>query len=191
MELNQYQPLAIRTVKWMGSPLADMNHAALGIGSETGELSETVALAWMRMPFDANNLAEEIGDICWYVALMSQVNGWKFEDLILDPATASDMSPALAKAVLGRNPVALCLMLAGFSGDILTLVKATVIYGKVLDDVLLKRKLSLFLTTASLLADIHGFSFEEVALQGNIDKLRKRYPNAYTNADALARADKG
>ena len=190
MELNQYQALAIRTAKWRGDLALDLDHAALGIGSESGELSETVVLAWMRMPFDANNLAEELGDACWYVALMSQVMGWKFEDLILEPGTASDMSPALAKAVLGRNPVALALLLGAFAGEVLTIVKAHIIYGKPLDDVMLKRKLSLYVTTASLLSDIHGFSFEEVTLKGNIEKLQKRYPDKYTDEAALARADK-
>lgn len=190
MELNQYQALACRTAKWRDGLLADLDHACLGIGSESGELALTIGAAWMRMPFNVDNICEEIGDACWYAALMSQVMGWKFEDLILEPGTASEMSNELAAAVLGRNPVALALMLCAFSGDILTICKAAIMYGKPLDDVMLKRKLSLFVTTASLLSDIHGFSFEKVTLKHNIAKLQKRYPDKYSDEAAIARADK-
>lgn len=190
MDLNDYKPLAVRTAKFRGNLGQDLEHAALGIGSELGELSLTVALAWMRMPFDAENLAEELGDASWYPALAAHLMGWEFGELILDPGYASEVAPELAKAVLGRNPVALMLLATAYGGDVISIVKAHAIYGKTLDEVLMKRKLSLLVTTLSLVADIHGFSYTEVVLERNIDKLRQRYPDKYTDDAALARADK-
>ena len=189
MKLNEYQELAIRTAKRLETTAENLNHAALGIGSEAGELALTVAGAWMQLPFDPKNIPEEIGDACWYVALMCQTMDWRFEELFVTPEDGSDMSNELAAAVLGRNPIALTLMLNAFGGDILSVVKAHVIYGKPLDADLLKRELSLYVTTCSLLASIHEIPFEYV-LDGNINKLAKRYPDKYSDQAALARADK-
>lgn len=191
MELNQYQSAAMRTAKFFGDKIEDLNHAALGIGSEAGELAEVVATAWMRLPFNVQDICKEIGDASWYSALVSHTMGWNFEDLILEPGVASDMSQMLASAVLGRNPVALSLCLCAFGGDVLTIVKAAKVYNKPIDEIMLKRKLALVVTTLSLLSDIHGFSYTEVTLETNIEKLRKRFPDAYSDEAALARADVG
>jgi len=190
MELNQYQALAMRTAKIFPTLKENLIHAALGLGSEAGELALTVACAWMKLPFDPKNLPEEMGDACWYSAYLSDVMGWKFEDLILEPGLASEIASELAVAVLGRNPVALTMLASHYAGEVLTVVKAHAIYGKELDHEIMKRQLSLYVTTLSLLSDLHGFSFEEVTLKHNVEKLQKRYPDKYSDADALARADK-
>lgn len=189
MKLEEYQELAIRTAKRLNNKAEDLNHAALGIGSEAGELALTIAGAWMQLPFDPKNIPEEIGDACWYVALMCQTMDWRFEGLFVTPEDGSDMSNELAAAVLGRNPIALTLCMAAFASDVLSVVKAHVIYGKELDADLLKRKLSLYVTTCSLLASIHEIPFAYV-LEGNIAKLAIRYPDKYTDQAALERADK-
>lgn len=190
MHLNEYQALAMRTAKMFPTLNENINHAALGIGSEAGELALTVAQAWMKMPFEVDNLSEEMGDASWYAALLCTVLELAFEDMILDPATASDMSNELAFAVVNRNPIAMTLLLSHFAGEVVSLVKAAVIYGKELDRVMLVRHLSLYVTTLNLLSDIHGFSYEKVTLRLNIEKLAKRYPDKYSDADAIARADK-
>ena len=190
MNLNEYQPLAMRTAKVFVTVPENLIHAALGIASEAGELALTIACAWMKLPFDIQNIPEEMGDACWYSAYLCDTMGWKFEDLILEPGTASEMAPELASAVIGRNPVALALLAAHYGGEVTSVVKAHAIYGKELDDVMMKRHLALYVTTLSLLSDLHGFSFEEVTLAQNIAKLQKRYPDKYSDVDAIARADK-
>lgn len=190
MDIEQYQERALRTAKVLPTLAENLMHCALGIGSEAGELSETIACAWMNMPFDANNIIEEIGDACWYAAVMCHFMDWRFEDMFQDPDTLSEASAPLAHAVIGRNPPAMTLVYNSFAGEILTIVKAHVIYGKELDDELLKRKLELFISAASLLSNVHDIPFELVTLARNIDKLKMRYPDKYSDVAALERADK-
>jgi hypothetical protein len=190
MQLHQYQDLAMRTAKMFPTLEENLDHAALGIGSEVGEFALTICAAWMKMPFEASNFAEELGDASWYSALACHHMGWRFENLFLDPATLSDMSPELAVAVVNRNPPAMALMMAHFGGEVIGCIKDFKIYKKQCDADRVKKYLTLFVCTLSLLADAHSFSYANVALQLNIEKLRKRYPDRYSDADAIARADK-
>lgn len=104
-----YQILAMRTAKAMGSQAADLSHAALGVAGEAGEFCDAVKKhAVYGKPLDAENAAEELGDLLWYVALGCSALGVNMGDVMAD----------------------------------------------------------------------------------NISKLRKRYPDKYTDTDALARADK-
>lgn len=190
MKLKDYQKLAIRTAKLFDELKDNLIHAALGISSEAGELAETIVSAWMQLPFNVENIPEELGDACWYAAYLCHVMGWEFEDMLVEPGDASEMSITLASAVIGRNPVALTLVLNQHAGNVTSVVKAHAIYGKELDHDLLKRELALYVTTVSLLSDIHDIPFERVTLAGNIAKLQKRYPDKYSDTAAIERADK-
>lgn len=57
-----YIDLAIRTAKMMDTPAQDFAHAALGLVDESYELATSQS--------DENTL-EELGDLCWFVALAS------------------------------------------------------------------------------------------------------------------------
>lgn len=79
MNMNQYQKLAART-QASASPMmdriasstkhVDLLHAALGLTSESGEFCDALkkAFAYGR-ELDRVNLAEELGDIMWYIGL--------------------------------------------------------------------------------------------------------------------------
>ena len=192
MQTNQYQALAMRTAKMFPTLQANLDHAALGIGSETGELAETIAGNWMELSDSQGvvNIGEECGDGCWYAALMSDTMNWKFEDLLItDPAVVREMSFGLHKAAQTFSPAALQLMLTAFSGEILTIIKGFQVYNKTPDADKLKRYLSLYVTTLAFMSEVHGLLFADV-LDTNIAKLQKRFPDKYSDADALARADK-
>ena len=79
MNQNQYQELAARTQAsalpmtdriTSDSKYIDLLHAALGLTSESGEFSDALkkAFAYGR-ELDRVNLAEELGDIMWYIGL--------------------------------------------------------------------------------------------------------------------------
>ena len=179
----------MRTAKMYADRNYNLIHAALGLASEAGELATTINAAWMQLPFDPDNIVEELGDAFWFSAYLAQLMDARFEDLTLEPANASDMSNELAAAVLGRNPVALCMCLNAFAGDVATIVKSHVIYGKDLDDTMLLRKLQLYVTTLHLLSNIHDIPVDYV-LTSNISKLQQRYPGSYSDNEAIARKDK-
>jgi NTP pyrophosphatase (non-canonical NTP hydrolase) len=100
MKFEQYAPLALRTAK----PLernAQIEHAQIGILTETGELADAFKRHVIYgKPLDVINLAEEVGDVLWYVALLLNELGVKarvidrlIEDMLeeQDDPTVSDL----------------------------------------------------------------------------------------------------
>lgn len=79
--------------------------------------------------------------------------------------------------------------LAGEVGEVTDAVKKSVLYNKTLDVENVKEEAGDILWYMSLLLDQIGSSFEEV-MQINHDKLEKRYPGGFSEAKAVARADK-
>jgi NTP pyrophosphatase (non-canonical NTP hydrolase) len=78
--------------------------------------------------------------------------------------------------------------LSGESGEAIDLIKKTYIYGKELDYNKLKLELGDCLWYMSILLDEIGSSFEEV-MQMNVDKLKTRYPEGFTEKSAIDRVD--
>lgn len=197
MQVTQYQALAMRTAKMFPGFDMNMMHAALGIGSEIGELAETVNGIWMEVPQQAGakpyaeNIKEEVGDACWYAALGCAHMGWEFHELIVtDTAVVRTLNWPLWKAMQTWSPVAIHECAAGFAGELLTVVKAHVIYGKPLPEPHFRLTMGLYITAlAALVESYQTYTFIQ-ALEHNVEKLRKRYPEKYSDADALARADK-
>lgn len=72
------------------------------------------------------------------------------------------------------------------SGELLDAVKKSVFYGKPLDAVNVKEELGDLMWYVAIICDQFGFSLEEIK-QINIDKLRKRYPQKFTESSALNR----
>lgn len=81
------------------------------------------------------------------------------------------------------------LGIAGESGELVDLVKKSVVYHQPLKTDLVKEELGDLLHYIAMLISANGWTFEEV-MEGNFVKLKKRYPEGYSNKAALARADK-
>lgn len=60
----------------------DVLHAVLGIATEAGELLEAIQLGLFGEDgFDLVNVAEEIGDVFWYQAILANAAGKSFEEI--------------------------------------------------------------------------------------------------------------
>lgn len=79
--------------------------------------------------------------------------------------------------------------MSGEAGEILDTLKKSMMYGKELNKENLKEECGDLLWYMAVMLSELGISFEDV-MQYNIDKLAKRYPNGFTESDALARKDK-
>lgn len=82
MNFEQYQDAAKRTLKRGESQQFDLNHMALGVAGEAGELVDCIkkhTVYGKKMDFD--NLAEEIGDALWYLANICNIMTWSLEDM--------------------------------------------------------------------------------------------------------------
>lgn len=99
----------------------------------------------------------------------------------ITPRTLTDPEVKdLAHAALG---------LTSEAGEIATAIKAAIIYNKPLDVNNIVEELGDILWFASFTASILGISLDHIAWK-NIDKLRKRYPEGYTDVEAILRKDK-
>lgn len=78
---------------------------------------------------------------------------------------------------------------AGEAGELLDAVKKTWIYNKPLDSTNILEESGDCLFYIARLLQLNGFTLQE-AMQANLEKLRKRYPEGYTDQAAQDRADK-
>jgi NTP pyrophosphatase (non-canonical NTP hydrolase) len=72
MQLNTYQALAMRTAKPLETS-ENLMHAALGVSGEAGEFCDAIKKHLVYgQRLDVANAMEELGDLCWFIALACQ-----------------------------------------------------------------------------------------------------------------------
>lgn len=185
MKIEEYADLAARTAKPL--PLAaDLEHAVLGLISDWGEVVTHIkAYEVYGKGILLSELAEELGDTCWFLALFARLMGITFADLgripTFDPRFGSLTSNEVRTAFLGSVAI----------GDLC----ADMDYGMEIHQILqpqarvLARAARLFHCIVRM-CDLYGLVLEDDVLEPNIAKLRRRYPEKYSDQDAIARADK-
>lgn len=78
--------------------------------------------------------------------------------------------------------------MCGESGEVIDKVKKTLIYGKELNKKDLLNECGDVLWYMVILLHEIGYTLED-AMQANVDKLKRRYPNGFSEKDALERKD--
>lgn len=95
---KEYQKLAMRTYDHLsnyklGKAIAkadDKNMdfggfmmACLGLSGEVGEFNDTIKkVIFHELEFDEEHLKKELGDICWYIAMMCEALNWKLDNIL-------------------------------------------------------------------------------------------------------------
>lgn len=99
MKANEYQKLAMRTNDGLCSQrlyqcmpqaepfqmvdIGEIINASLGLSGEIGELNDMIKKSVFHGHFvDGEDIKKEIGDICWYVALMCKGFGFDLEEIL-------------------------------------------------------------------------------------------------------------
>lgn len=169
IDVGAYPALAMRTLKPRDF-FGDLEHAALGIVSEVGEINDQVKRHIIYgKPLDKVNIAEEIGDVLWYVALL---------------CTRADIPFIFINYDLVEKPLARCaLRMAEYAGMIACEVEVTRSRGSFVKPLYATHDL---LHELKSMAHLVGYSIEEV-MYLNIAKLEKRYPKQFTEHAALNR----
>lgn len=76
MDLNEYQRQALRTAGLSPNRDAAMAYLGLGVAGEAGEVADYIKKVVAHgHTFDAEKLKKELGDVMWYVAVLSRVAG--------------------------------------------------------------------------------------------------------------------
>lgn len=81
--MDNYQELAMVTKNNKLSLNDQFLNAALGLAGEAGEVADMVK-KWKFQGhlLDPKDIANELGDICWYIALMSESIGLSFNEIL-------------------------------------------------------------------------------------------------------------
>lgn len=187
MNLTEYVPLAIRTEKPLPQ-LSRMVHGCLGLITEIGEVTtEIKRMVIYQKPFDVErkvHILEEAGDVMWYIAIVLDTIKFPLDQFEAAPIyELPDSSEGVFDAT--------ALMLAVHCGKI---CEATAMLqmakdGADLDVTTLIASIAMVVRGMYILSSLCGSNLWQV-LDGNIEKLRIRYPEKYSNEAAEARADK-
>ena len=91
---REYQKLAMRTndgmstVRLVGAldgtlDIGGVMNGCLGLAGETGELLDMIK-KWIfhSKPLDKDHAKKELGDVCWYVAMICESFGWDLDEIL-------------------------------------------------------------------------------------------------------------
>lgn len=180
--LAEYQQLASRTCPDLGTPDLNYFHMNAGIITEIGEAIDPIKkhIAYGK-PLDLVNVGEEIADAMWYIANRSRLflteeqnqYTWgtqqQFDLLSEDFDTEKELAPTSIIKAAG--------LLSSVKPEIdITQVSKRPIDCIGLPDVVILFKVSIYF----------GLDFWQI-LTNNINKLKIRYPDKFTNEAALNR----
>lgn len=82
MKINEYQEHALRTSGTMDNRDMILN-GTLGLSGETGEVADHIKKSLFQgHKFNEEEVAKELGDICWYIAILSKGIGYDLETIM-------------------------------------------------------------------------------------------------------------
>ena len=173
----EYQGLAVRTCTDLGHEGTNERHMNLGVITEIGETLDIFKkhLAYNK-PVDLVNLGEELADIAWYI-----VNKCSFQQLSLDDNYEEVLAqteellntkmftvPDLPAEI--RTEAILVLILNSYCAPVDSIFSAPIVQLAMLNNI----------------ASWFDLDFGQ-CLTNNIDKLKVRYPEKFTEEGAIER----
>lgn len=193
MNFNTYRRLAARTEKPLPTVQERTQHAIMGIVSECGELVGRLKKIYIYKDGgadreDRDNLHEELGDICWYIAILANLTDADLTEKALHLkhvykiALANQSHPTDRVLLPLSLKTAYALIYLGLRFEHTD--RDDAVNGTPSDDFVAS-----LLALLSLLSNSVGFE-DNSWMEDNITKLKQRHPDKYTDSGALARADK-
>lgn len=80
---NQYQELAMRTMKEGMTPENLLVEGCLGLAGESGEVCDIIKKhIFQGHSLDTHHLIEELGDVMWYIALTAKSIGCSLDGIM-------------------------------------------------------------------------------------------------------------
>jgi NTP pyrophosphatase (non-canonical NTP hydrolase) len=165
--MANYQKDAQRTCASLGSEKLDLAHMVLGIVSEQEEFLKAVVLE------DEVNQREELADMCWYVTNYCTFRGYNFQNIV---ENCMNVQQEEWEQEVSAMDV--------FVSKLADYVKKYIAYNKPIDRESEENVLRGIIF--SIILENCGFSFDK-DLERNINKLKLRFPDKFTEYDALNR----
>ena len=106
MKFDEYQKKALTTVLTTDDSFKDLLHWVLGINGESGEIAEKVKKIIRDKngevsEEDKKELAKEIGDVLWYLAVFAEDLGMSLDDIA--KANLEKLQSRKQRGVLGGS----------------------------------------------------------------------------------------
>jgi NTP pyrophosphatase (non-canonical NTP hydrolase) len=173
----EYQGLAARTCPDLGAPDLNERHMNLGVVTEIGETLDIFKkfLAYQK-PMDIVNLGEELADIAWYIVNKCRYHEVPLEEdinVVIEEIGAVITTGMFTEATLPvelKSEALLNLILMTYCGPTNNMFNAPIVQLAVLANI----------------AKFFDLDFFQ-CLTNNIDKLKVRYPEKFTNEAAQNR----
>lgn len=179
--MGTYQQDALRTLSdkyHIGAINPDLLHGALGLATEAGEFLEASLYGLDRV-----NAKEELGDITWYIPPICRALGTTIEQ-VEDALGAPDIGPGSVLTTPTLLDVAgrLCVEAA----HVQDVLKRTVYYGAPLNSEAIIHRLGRIIHLIRHACVLLDTDHDEVKAI-NINKLKARFPDRFTEAGAIER----
>lgn len=156
-------------------------HGAIGLASELAEIREM----GQKDDIDTVNLKEEMGDLCWYMGIMVSELELNPEEVFKEKRINMPTTPFLPDLRKGHLNMHIDGMTIDI-GEMVDLLKKNLMYGKPLNVEGVKGKLHSLSCEIESALNVYDMTSSE-ARERNIEKLRARYGEKFTEAAALER----
>lgn len=165
MKLSEYKTEVLRTFAYrkecLDPKITDLLHCAIGFATEVSELLEATNKN------DIVNVGEEIADGMWYIVNLANFTKYPTDDYVFQ----QPMSYFSAREYLHNHII--------LSGRLLDVFKKSIYYGKELNIGQIHELIYGIIHNANCLCKASGLQMS-VILKRNIDKLRIRFPEKFT-----------
>lgn len=185
---NEYVETASRTAAKHDNELVNY---AMGLSGESGELIDLVKkFIFHGHHIETAKIKKEGGDVLWYASQLVKLLEIKFNtDDIFDSLNKQlPRMKKLSEKHTDNYLMICCLNLSKASGKISEIVDQLVFNGADPDVLRLKREMSTIFYNLFFIITIAGLTIEEVA-EGNIEKLKKRYPDGFDVEKSINRVE--
>lgn len=175
MTYTEYKEKASRTLSELGSKDKNVLHMIVGMSTEINEILD----AWKKhfaygRELDLVNIKEEIGDFLWYVANFCSITNFENVEFDVQEQWKSEEKPFFH--IVEANKIISDILCNHYSYQ-----EPTENYYE-----LLQREVYFAFEEIIIFSKVMGFDIEEIA-QTNIKKLEVRYPEKFTQENALNR----
>jgi NTP pyrophosphatase (non-canonical NTP hydrolase) len=160
-----------------------LTHGIIGLIGEIGELKDGLTKDGVmndekHIKDNIVNIREELGDMLWYVAIISDTLSIPIPDpkVIVHTNLEIDM--------YSINRLDICDLMAMTSYILDTHIKKSLIYGRELDKVKMSEDVSSLIAGICLMVAAYYYDSKypmEQCMEDNIEKLSKRYPDKFVD----------
>lgn len=171
MNFREYKSLSMRTKNVNLNEKENLLNACFGLNGETGEVIDLLKkIIFHKHSFEESKqeLKKELGDVCWYLALISDLVDFNCIFFEVEYKNELDIKECAKSLIKVSNRLSIELLRKDINKD------------------KIKKILKRMILEIEYLCFVLKFDFKKV-LKLNVEKLIKRYPEGFTSINSIER----